>query len=90
MRLRPTPVRKLPAEVDRAVEAQAAVIVDVDIQRLEVGRGVDQADLAGLDEIVGDKQVALVGRDLDVVRADGRLVLVRVVEALDVVQVADV
>jgi hypothetical protein len=34
--------------------------------------------------------VLLVRRDLDVVRADGRLVLVRVVEALDVVQVADV
>jgi hypothetical protein len=34
--------------------------------------------------------VLLVGRDLDVVRADGRLVLVRVVETLDVVQVADV
>jgi hypothetical protein len=34
--------------------------------------------------------VALVRRDLDVVRADGRLDLVWVVEPLDVVEVADV
>lgn len=34
--------------------------------------------------------MALVGSDLDVVRADGRLVLVGVVQTLDVLQVADV
>lgn len=90
VRLGTTTVRKLAAEVDAAVKAEAAVIVNVDVQGVEVGRGVDEADLAGLHEVVGDSDVLLVGGYLDVVRADGGLVLVRVVEALDVVEVADV
>lgn len=90
MRLGTATVRKLAAEVDAAVKAEAAVIVNVDVQGVEVGRGVDEADLAGLHEVVGDSDVLLVGGYLDVVRADGGLVLVRVVEALDVVEVADV
>ena len=90
MRLGTATVRKLAAEVDAAVKAEAAVIVNVDVQGVEVGRGVDEADLAGLHEVVGDSDVLLVGGHLDVMRADGGLVLVRVVEALDVVEVADV
>lgn len=90
MRLGTTTVGKLAAEVDAAVEAQAAVVEDVDVQRVEISRGVDEADLAGLHEVVGDGDVLLVGGDLDVVRADGGLVLVGVIEALDVVEVADV
>lgn len=90
MRLGTTTVRKLAAEVDAAVKAEAAVIVNVDVQGVEVGRGVDEADLAGLHEVVRDSDVLLVRGYLDVVRADGGLVLVRVVEALDVVEVADV
>lgn len=85
-----TAVGKLLAKVDGPVEVQAAVIEDVDVQRLEVGRRVDDADLARLHKVVGDEEVLLVGGDLDVVRANGRLVLVGVVQALDVVQVADV
>jgi len=90
VRLAAAAVGELAAEVDGAVEAQAAVVEDVDVQRLEVGGGVDDADRARLHKVVGHEQVLLVGRDLDVVRADGRLVLVGVVETLDVVQVADV
>ena len=83
-------VGKLLAKVDGPVEVQAAVIEDVDVERLEVGRRVDDSDLARLHKVVGDEQVLLVGGNLDVVRADGRLVLVGVVQTLDVLQVADV
>ena len=90
MRLGTTAVGKLALEVDGAVEAEAAVVEDVDVQGLEVGGGVDQAKVAGLHKVVGGDKVLLVGCDLDVVGADGGLLLIRVVEPLDVVQVADV
>ncbi len=90
MRLRATPIRKLPAKVNAAIKAQTAIVQDIDVQRLEVGGRVDQADLARLHKVVGHHEVALVGRDLDVVRADGGLIFVRVVETLDVRKVADV
>lgn len=83
-------VGELLAKVDGAVEGQTTILLDVDVKRLEVGRGVDDANLAGLDEVVGDDDVLLVGSDLDVVRADGGLVLIGVIETLDVLQVADV
>lgn len=77
-------------EVNGAVEAQGAVVLDVDVEGLEVSGGVDDADLAGLDEVVGDDKVLLVGGDLEVVGADGGLDGVGVVETLDVVEVRDV
>lgn len=77
-------------EVDSAVKVQGTVRQDVNVQRLEVGRGVDQADVARLDEVVGDDDVLLVRSDLDVVRTDRRLHLVWIVEALGVVEVGDV
>lgn len=77
-------------EVDGAVEVQGAVVLDIDVEGLEVGGGVDDADLAGLDEVVGDDEVLLVGGDLEVVGADGGLGDVGVVKALDVVEVGDV
>lgn len=77
-------------EVDSAVEAQGTVLLDVDVQGLEVGGGVDDADLAGLDEVVGDDKVLLVGGDLEVVGTDGGLDGVGVVETLDVVEIRDV
>lgn len=90
MRLPSSAVRIRPREIDAAVKVQAPVGVDVDVERLEVRGGVDEADLARLDKVVGDDDVLLVGRDLNVVRADGGLGFVRVVEALDVAQVGDV
>lgn len=77
-------------EVDAAVEAQAAIWVDVNPLCLEVSRGVDNADITGLDEVVGNEEVLLIGGHLDVMGSDNALVLVRVVETLDVVEVGDV
>lgn len=90
MRLRATTVGEFPSEVDGAVEAERAVLVDVNVQCLEVCRSVDDTDVAGLHEVVGDDDVLLVGSDLDVVRTNCGLILIGVVEALDVVQVGDV
>lgn len=82
VRLSSTTVRKFLAKVNRAVEGQAAILIDVNVERLEVGRGVDDPDLARLNEVVGDDQVLLVGRDFDVVRSHSGLVLVGVIETL--------
>lgn len=90
VRLGAAAVRELAREVYAPVEAQRPIVEDVDVQGLVVGRGVDQADLARLHEVVRHHDVPLVRRDLDVVRPDRGLVLVRVVEPLHVVQVRDV
>lgn len=90
MRPRTPPVAVLLLKVDAAVEAERARGQDVDPLRAEVGGRVDDGDVAGLEEVVCDEQVLLVGRDLDVVRADDALRGVGVVEALDVREVADV
>lgn len=90
VRLRATTVGELLGEVDGAVEAERAIVVNVNVQRLEVCRSVDHADVASLHEVVGDNDVLLVGSDLDVVRANGRLIFIGVVEALDVAQVGDI
>ena len=90
VRLRATTVGELLGEVDGAVEAERAVVVNVNVQCLEVCRSVDYTDVASLHEVVGDNDVLLVGSDLDVVRANGRLIFIGVVEALDVAQVGDI
>ena len=46
--------------------------------------------LATLDKVARHEQVLLVGRDLDVVRADDGLLLLEIVESLHVFQVRDV
>lgn len=90
VRLSTTTVRELLAEVDSPVEVQATIIIDINVQRLEVSRGIDDADLAGLNKVIGDYQMLLVRSDLDVVGTHGGLVLVGIIQALDVVQVGDV
>lgn len=90
MGLRATPLRKLFIEVNRPVEAQATIIIQVDVQCLEISWSVDQSDLAGLHEVIRDDDMLLVRCHLDIVRADSGLILVRVIETLDVVEVADV
>ena len=90
LRLRATAVGELLGEVDGAVEAERAVIVNVNVERLEVCESVDDTDVTSLQKSVGDDDVLLVRSNLDVVRTNGRLVLIRVVEALDVVQVGDI
>jgi hypothetical protein len=90
VRLSTTTVGELLGEVNRAVERKTAVFVEVDIERLEVSRGVDDTNIASLDEIVGDDQVLLVRCDLEIVRSNGRLVLIGVIQALDVAEITDI
>lgn len=52
--------------------------------------GITITYVASLDEIAGNQQVLLVGRDLDVVRADDGLRLVGVIQALNVAEVRNV
>lgn len=59
MRTSTTPVCKLFGKVNGAVEAQAAIGLDVDVQRLEVGRDIEHADVASLDKVVRDDNVFL-------------------------------
>lgn len=90
MRLRATTVGELSGKVDEAIEAERAVLLDVNVQRLEVGRGVDDTNITSLYEVVGDNDMLLIRGDLDVVRSNGRLVLIRIVKALDVAQIGNV
>lgn len=77
-------------KIDRAAEMERAVRIYVDIKRFEIGRGVDEADVAGLHKVVGDDNVFLIGGDFDVVGADGGLDFIGIIKALDVVEVGDV
>lgn len=90
MGLSTTAAGKLLAEINCAVESQAAIIVDIDVQSLEISWRIDDANLSSLHEVVGNNHMLLIRSHLDVVRADGRLILIRVIEALHVVQVANV
>ena len=117
-----TVARKDGLEVNRAVEAQAAVVQDIDPVRLVVarrvkdrnlspnnvnhpsifhfsssrernragGRGKKRTYIAGLNEVPSHKQILLIRRDLNIVRPDDGLLLLRVVEALHVAQVRNV
>jgi hypothetical protein len=49
-----TSLWKLAQEIDAAVETEATIRQDVYPLRLEVRRRVDDSDLTGLDEVVGD------------------------------------
>ncbi len=77
-------------EIDRAVEMQGSIRIDIDVEGFEVRRGVDKADLPCLHKVVGDDDVFLVRGHFDVMRADRRLLLVGIVEAFGVFQVGDV
>ena len=77
-------------EFDGAIEGEATVRLDVNVLRLEVGGSIDEADGAGLHEVVGDDDVLLIRCDFDIVGADEWLHFVRVIEALDVLEVGDI
>lgn len=85
-----TAAGELFVEVDGTVEAKAAVLIEVDIKSLKVSRGVDDTDVSSLNEVVCDNQVLLVRSNLDVVGADGGLVLIGVIQSLDIVEIADI
>lgn len=83
-------LRELLQEINTAIEAQAAIVEDINPLRLEVGGRVNNADIARLDKIIRNEQVLLIRADLDIMRSDNALVCLRVVQPLDMVQVADV
>jgi hypothetical protein len=56
-------------EVNATVEAERTVVENIDPVALVVTRGVEDADVAGFDEVTGDEEVLLVRGELDVVRA---------------------
>jgi hypothetical protein len=85
-----TAAGKFVGEINGAVEAKAAVVEQVDVESLVVGRSVNQTDLASLDEVVRDDEVLLIGSDLNVVRSNAGLLLIGVIETLDVVEVTNV
>jgi len=78
------------AEIDGTVEGNTAVVVDVDVLCLEIGWNVDNTDLTCLHKVIGDDDVLLIRRDLNVVRANYGMDLLGIIEALDVVEVANV
>ena len=90
MRLRAPTVRKSGLKINAAIKMQGAIGIDVDVEAPVVGGGVDVADVAGLHKVVGHHNVFLVRGDFDVMRAQRRLLLVGVVEALWVVEIGDV
>lgn len=69
---------------------QGAIRVDIDIQRLVICGSVDQPDGTRLHKVIRYDDVLLVGRDFDVMRTNGWLYFIWVVEALDVVEVGDI
>lgn len=87
MRFPPTAVGELLCEIDKSVKVKAAIQVDIDIQRFEVCWGVDDPNVARLDEIVCDHDVFLVWGDFDVMGANGWLNFIRVVQTFGIVQV---
>ena len=90
MRLSSTSIRIRPCEIDTPVEMQGPIRVDVDIEGFEVSRSVDEPDLSCLHKVIGDDDVLLIRRDLDIVGSDGRLDLIWIIEALHILQIGDI
>lgn len=80
-------VRKDSWEVDGSVEAEAAVVEDIDILSHVVGGGVQNTNVTSLDKVIGNDDVLLVWRDLQVVRSDNWLYFAVGIESLDVVEI---
>lgn len=78
------------AEIDRTVEGNTAIVVDVDVLCLEICWNVDNTDLTCLHKVIGDDDVLLIRSDLNVVRANYGMDLIGIIEALDVAEVANV
>lgn len=87
MRFSPTAVGERCCEIDGSVKMKAAIRLDIDIQRFEVCWGVDDPNVARLDEVVCYHDVFLVWGDFDVMGANGWLIFIRVVQTFGIVQV---
>ena len=90
MRLSSSAISKFALKVNAAVEAEGPVWQQINVQSLVIRRSIDDPNVACLHEVVGHDKMLLVWSDFNVVRTDRWLVLVRVVEALHVVEVADI
>lgn len=69
---------------------KASIIVDVNVQCLEISRGIDQTNSPSLNEVICHNDVLLVGCNLGVMWADRWLILVWVVKALYVVEIGNI
>ena len=87
--INPTP-GKLLLKINTAIEMQTAIRIDINIQRAVISRCVDEPNIAGLNKVICDNDVLLIWCDLDVVRSDSWLSNGRIIETLDVGEVADV
>lgn len=83
-------ISKLLREVNGAVELKAAIVQNIKVESFEICWNIDNTNIAGLDKVIGDEKMLLIRRHLYVVRADCWLVLIRIIEALNIVQVADI
>jgi len=82
--------REIGIEVNGTVEVQRSIKVNIDVQSFEVSRSVDKSDVAGLHKVIGNNDVFLIRCNLDIMRADGGLHLIWVIETLDIIKIGDV
>ena len=54
-------------EIDRAVEVERAICIEINVEDFEVGWSIDKSSLARLDEIIHNDKMFLIGYDLDIV-----------------------
>jgi hypothetical protein len=85
-----TAILKLLREVNRAVKMETTIVIDINIQGPEIGRGVDDTNFARLHKVVCDGDVLLVRSNLDVVRPNCVLVFIRIIEPLNIIKIANV
>lgn len=90
MRLSSSAISKLALEVNAAVEAEGPVWQQINVQSLVIRRSIDDPNVTCLYEVVGHDKMLLIRRDFNVMRTDRWLILVGVVEALHVFEVADI
>lgn len=90
MRLSSSAISKLALEVNAAVEAEGPVWQQINVQSLVIRWSINDPNVTCLHEIIGHDKMLLVRRDFNVVRTDGWLILVGVVETLHVLEVADI
>ena len=90
MRLSSPAISKSALKVNAAVKAEGPIWQQINVQSLVIRRSIDDPNVACLQEVIGYDKMLLVKREFNVVRTNRWLILVRVVEALHVVEVADI
>jgi len=81
---------KLLLEINGAIKMQASISIDINIQRLKVSRGVDQTDITCLNKIIRNDDMFPIQGNFNVMRTNGRLNGIGIIETLDIVEVGDV